>query len=264
MWILVCFLLAVLSQAAAHALRAEPGDAAQTQVAAVAPTQPLNVYYRKATGSDLTAVAALRCRVFCPYLTSIGSQYLQQQGYVEAMRSKSAVLVALEAAYDDADDCSTAAASETAEEGGVAGGTIDQRRGRGTDVVSPVQKFADASSRAALIVGSADLVQAHDCCYVTNVCVASRARRQGIGRGLMQLAADIAVEDFQVTNQLLHVESHNDAAIRLYDSIGFEPIEECDEAAPLSAAEAYFTGKYLDNTLPKQQMLRKALRPRDT
>ena len=266
MWgfVLVCFLLATVAQATAHALRVQPAVNARAQPAATIPMQPLRVHFRKATGGDLAAVAALRCRVFSPYLTSMGSQYLQQQQYVEAMRTKSAVLVAAEIAYggDDATACAAIgqASSPAAAPAAVAvGSTIDQWHDRGAGDKKPIA--AGATVHAELIVGSADLVFSHNCAYVTNVCVASRARRQGIGRELMRLAGEVSLEQFKATDLLLHVESDNDAARRLYESLGFDALEACEDASSLSAAEAFFTGKYVDPKLPPQQMMRKALCP---
>ena len=65
-----------------------------------------DVHFRVATHADLPVVSRLRRKVFSPHLTSVGSAYFQERLYLDAMKNKSAVLVALD------DECAIVGAAD--------------------------------------------------------------------------------------------------------------------------------------------------------
>ncbi|XP_072971620.1 GCN5-related N-acetyltransferase 6, chloroplastic [Typha angustifolia] len=71
--------------------------------------------------------------------------------------------------------------------------------------------------------------------YLSNVCVAKYARRQGIASNMLLLAID-AAKSFGVREIFVHVHKENIAAQKLYDRIGFEMV---NFAGQISSAENY-------------------------
>ena len=69
------------------------------------------------------------------------------------------------------------------------------------------------------IVGFADMREIVGECYINNVGVKMRHRRKGIGRALMQALEDSATDEAEFIT--LEVRQSNEAAIRLYKSMGY-------------------------------------------
>ncbi|XLU78603.1 hypothetical protein S245_002024, partial [Arachis hypogaea] len=60
--------------------------------------------------------------------------------------------------------------------------------------------------------------------YISNLCVAKSARRQGIARNMLHFAVESA-KSVGVTRIFAHVERNNGAAQSLYKNMGFEMVE---------------------------------------
>ncbi|KAL1371760.1 GCN5-related N-acetyltransferase 6, chloroplastic isoform X1 [Arachis stenosperma] len=61
--------------------------------------------------------------------------------------------------------------------------------------------------------------------YISNLCVAKSARRQGIARNMLHFAVESAKSVAGVTRIFAHVERNNGAAQSLYKNMGFEMVE---------------------------------------
>lgn len=69
------------------------------------------------------------------------------------------------------------------------------------------------------IAGFADMREIAGECYINNIGVKALYRRKGIGRALMQALEDNATENAEFIT--LEVRQSNEAAIRLYKSMGY-------------------------------------------
>ena len=72
--------------------------------------------------------------------------------------------------------------------------------------------------------------------YITNACVHPEARRNGIGRQLVDCAHSRARDDGAIA-LALHVEPSNTAALTMYRAMGFGENADADVAAALSTAQ---------------------------
>jgi len=178
--------------------------------------------YREAQGPDYQRIADLRVQAFCPHLVSTGSKYLQARLFHDTMRTKTAVLVASTSAFAGGDIAASADLLVVQPPGTKPG---DQ----------PAAQHYD--------------VQPSTCCYVSNVCVATSARRRGIGRKLMALALQRAAA-LRADQLVLHVEKDNVAAGQLYASMGFEP-----ELLHPTMREVFTAPPFVDPAAPEQWLL---------
>jgi len=211
----------------------EPAAVSEPGLAAVTPDpEPAaviaDVVCRASTPDEGKGVAGLRVHTFCPQLKSPYNKYVQRNVYEEAMQTKSATLVAIgELPHKQAENWMDLL-------------VVDE------DDTGPVIGCAD------LMLGSQ---AASKCCYVTNVCVHSRARRNGIARKLM-IAAEAHVSEVLGGEELvLHVGKTNEAAIRLYEGLGFIPL--VDEAK----IAFYSTSQFVDAESPPELLLYKPVGP---
>ena len=78
--------------------------------------------------------------------------------------------------------------------------------------------------------------------YVTEVAVAPHMRRQGVALQMIRAAEQLAV-DRDVRVLYLHVETHNEAAVRLYLRAGFQRVEETAETFNFAAALGLLSGE---------------------
>lgn len=69
------------------------------------------------------------------------------------------------------------------------------------------------------IVGFADMREIAGECYINNIGVKASHRRKGMGRALMQALEDSATDEAEFIT--LEVRQSNEAAIRLYKSMGY-------------------------------------------
>jgi ribosomal protein S18 acetylase RimI-like enzyme len=114
----------------------------------------------------------------------------------------------------------------------------------------------DAEPQTGRIVGSADLqVDANapsPACYVVNVSVHPRLRRQGLARTIMY-EAEIRARSLGGTMIVLHVDADNHTARSLYQGIGYTPLED-------PALLAFFSSEpYVNDNCPPQLLLQKPL-----
>ena len=72
------------------------------------------------------------------------------------------------------------------------------------------------------VVGFADMREIAGECYINNVGVRATQRRKGIGRALMQALENSATDKAEVIT--LEVRQSNEAAIRLYKSMGYRKV----------------------------------------
>ena len=142
-----------------------------------------------ATAAQLRSIGLMRTVVFRPELTSSRQRQLQSRAFVDAMKRKTSVLVAL----------------------------VGERvMGSADLLVEDVGAWGTAS-------------------YVVNVCVRDEARRQGLGRRLVQSAEQRGVDE-GAEAMVLHVDVDNAAARRLYEAMGYVELDA------QSSLGAHFTG----------------------
>jgi ribosomal-protein-alanine N-acetyltransferase len=79
------------------------------------------------------------------------------------------------------------------------------------------------AERGGAVVGYVIAIRAADQAEILNLCVAPQARRAGVGRALVRaIVARLAA--LGARHAYLEVRSSNDAARRLYEREGFEPV----------------------------------------
>lgn len=91
------------------------------------------------------------------------------------------------------------------------------------DTVSLHQYYYLVAEDQGKIIGYCGFVFALDEGEIPNVCVASQARRRGVGRAMLQELFLLAKE-YHLTKLFLEVRQSNVAARRLYEATGFEQI----------------------------------------
>jgi len=79
--------------------------------------------------------------------------------------------------------------------------------------------------------------------YVTEVAVAPYMRRQGVALKMIRAAEQLAV-DRGMRMLYLHVDAHNEAAIRLYLRAGFQRVEETIETFNFASALGLLSGSF--------------------
>mmetsp|Transcript_7457 Transcript_7457/g.18976 ORF Transcript_7457/g.18976 Transcript_7457/m.18976 type:complete len:351 (-) Transcript_7457:432-1484(-) len=79
--------------------------------------------------------------------------------------------------------------------------------------------------------------------YVTEVAVAPHMRRRGVALKMIHAAEQVAVNR-GVRVLYLHVDAHNDAAIRLYLRAGFQRVEETMETFNFASALGLLSGSF--------------------
>ncbi|GAA0147517.1 acyltransferase [Lithospermum erythrorhizon] len=72
--------------------------------------------------------------------------------------------------------------------------------------------------------------------YISNLCVAKQARRQGIASNMLRVAL-LSAKAKGVDQVFVHVHKHNEPAQELYEKIGFEVAEEA--SIELSGEQTY-------------------------
>ncbi|EPS65563.1 hypothetical protein M569_09217, partial [Genlisea aurea] len=75
------------------------------------------------------------------------------------------------------------------------------------------------------VFGSLGPFDSHKYAYVSNLCVAKFARRQGIASNMLHLARDVAAKA-GLERIFVHVNADNDAAQALYEKTGFKVFVE--------------------------------------
>ena len=91
-------------------------------------------------------------------------------------------------------------------------------------------------------------------CYVTSVCVHPDARRTGLARRMMSLAEAHAAT-VGATAIFLHVEDANEAAVGLYEALGFAPV------ADGGLVEYFSAPRYVDPDALPQTLLTLPVEP---
>jgi ribosomal protein S18 acetylase RimI-like enzyme len=170
---------------------------------------------------EMPLVAALRTDIFSPQLTSPFSRYQKRQLLEQSMAKKTAVLAAW--ATDELAAQMTSAA-DTEElvlgNGHVLCGSIDVLS------VAVVLRKKRSKRRSSIF-------------YITNACVHPEARRQGIGRRLVE-CAEAHARAAGAAALALHVEPSNTAAVELYHALGFA------ENADAAVATTFSTAQFVD------------------
>ena len=80
-----------------------------------------------------------------------------------------------------------------------------------------------AAVRGGDVLGYIGMLHVLDEGYVSNVAVAPDARRQGVGAALVAALIELA-EALRLAFVTLEARASNDAAIRLYERFGFQPV----------------------------------------
>lgn len=84
--------------------------------------------------------------------------------------------------------------------------------------------------------------------YLSNLCVDSSYRGLGIGKFLCCIGEDIAKNNWKKSSMYLHVENDNIAAVKMYESIGYQKIEgalTAYESKMLNMDDIYYYNKKL-------------------
>eukprot|EP00903_Cladosiphon_okamuranus_P005587 g5560.t1 len=204
------------------------------------------ILLRMANLDDYFAIAYVRFDVFSPVHSTLKHRFREKSCLLMRERRRRGAFCLVAALGDSARASAAAAAADRGaaigdgkrdRSDGEGGGDVDFDIDVDVDVVNTVEvshdhvlgtlecsrhEFDGTPLEVQVEEGGAKVARL----YLTEVAVRSDCRRKGVGRVLLGLVDDVAKE-LKTSEVFLHVNEINEAALRLYESCGYNEAPDC-------------------------------------